>query len=102
MMQGPIPVITKKCRLSLLSVLHRREPITRSIDVELFPICRLLTDPIFLDRIPDPDPFEKLDLIPHSDPPEFSGSPIRSHPTYRSIWLLRDQKCFSFGLGKLV
>jgi hypothetical protein len=39
---------------------------------------RLLTDPIFLDRIPDPDPFEKLDLIPHSVPLAFSGSPIRS------------------------
>jgi hypothetical protein len=62
---------------------------------------RLLTDPIFLDRIPDPDPYEKLDLIPHSDPLAFSGSPIRSDPTYRSIWLLRDQKCFSFGLVNL-
>jgi hypothetical protein len=31
----------------------------------------LLTDPIFLDRIPDPDPFEKLDQIPHSDPHAF-------------------------------
>jgi hypothetical protein len=48
---------------------------------------RLLTDPIFLDRIPDPDPFQKLDLIPHSDPLAFSGSPIRSDLTYRSIWL---------------
>jgi hypothetical protein len=38
----------------------------------------LLTNPIFLDRIPDPDPFEKLDLIPHSDPLAFSGSSIRS------------------------
>jgi hypothetical protein len=41
-------------------------------------LVRLLTDPIFLDRIPDPDPFEKLDLIPHSDPLAFSGSAIRS------------------------
>jgi hypothetical protein len=55
-------------------------------------MIRLLTDPIFLDRIPDPDPFEKLDLISHSNPRPFSGSPIRSDPTYRSIWLLRDQK----------
>jgi hypothetical protein len=41
-----------------------------------------LTNPIFLDRIPDPDPFEKLDLILHSDPLVFSGLPIRSDPTY--------------------
>jgi hypothetical protein len=40
--------------------------------------ARLLTDPIFLDRIPDPDPFEKLDLILHSDPLAFSGLAIRS------------------------
>jgi hypothetical protein len=61
---------------------------------------RLLTDPIFLDRIPDPDPFKKLDLIPHSDPLPFSGSLIRSDPTYRSIWLLRDQR-FVFCLVNL-
>jgi hypothetical protein len=42
-------------------------------------IARLLTDPIFLDRIPDPDPFEKLDLIPYSDPLAFFwiADPIR-------------------------
>jgi hypothetical protein len=60
-----------------------------------------LTDPIFLDRVPDPDPdpFEKLDLIPHSDPLAFSGSPIRSDPTDRSIWLLKDQQYFPIGQG---
>jgi hypothetical protein len=61
---------------------------------------RLMTDPIFLDRIPDPDPFEKLDLIPHSDPLAFSGSAIRSDPTYRSIWVLRDHQCVSYLLTK--
>jgi hypothetical protein len=35
---------------------------------------RLLTNPIFLARILDPD------LIPHSNPLAFSGSPIRSDP----------------------
>jgi hypothetical protein len=48
---------------------------------------RLLTDPIFFDCIPDPDPFEKWHLIPHSDPLAFSGLPIRSDPTYRYIWV---------------
>jgi hypothetical protein len=42
-------------------------------------IDRLLTDRIFLDSIPDPDPFENLDLIKHSDPLAFSGLPIRSN-----------------------
>jgi hypothetical protein len=65
-------------------------------------IDRLLTDPIFLDSIPDPDPFENLDLITQSDPLAFSGLPIRSNPTFRSIWLLMDQQYFSFLLGKLV
>jgi hypothetical protein len=62
---------------------------------------RLLTDPSFLDRIPDQDPFEKLDLIPHSDPLAFSGLPIRSDLTYRSIWLLRDPNVFPLGLLNL-
>jgi hypothetical protein len=39
---------------------------------------KLLTSLIFLDCIPDPDPFEKLDLILHFDPLPFSGLPIRS------------------------
>jgi hypothetical protein len=30
-----------------------------------------MTNPIFLDRIPDPDPIEKFD--PHSDPLAFYG-----------------------------
>jgi hypothetical protein len=33
--------------------------------------CISLTDPILLDLIPDPDPFEKLNLIPRSDPLAF-------------------------------
>jgi hypothetical protein len=37
---------------------------------------RLLTDSTYLDCIPDKDPFEKLDLIPHSDLLVFSGSLI--------------------------
>jgi hypothetical protein len=39
---------------------------------------RILTVTIFLDRITDLDPFEKLDLILHSGTLAFSGSPIRS------------------------
>jgi hypothetical protein len=63
-------------------------------------IDRLLTNLIFLDSIPDP--FENFDLITQFDPLAFSGLPIRSDPTFRSIWLLMDQQYFSFLLGKLV
>jgi hypothetical protein len=59
--------------LSNISILITHDPFGSLLN-------RLLTDPIFLDLIPDPDPFEKLDLIPHSDPLTFSGSPIRSDP----------------------
>jgi hypothetical protein len=46
----------------------------------------LLTDPIFLDRIPDPDPFPKSYRIPHSDPLVLSGSAIRSDlPIYKAV-----------------
>jgi hypothetical protein len=103
--------------LLFCSATYRQQAITFStlvgVGIELSPIgislkggkgerSRLLTDPIFLDRFPDPDPFEKLDLIPPSDPLAFSGSPIRSDLAYRSIWLLKDQKYFSFWLGKIV
>jgi hypothetical protein len=69
--------------------------------MQLFFGCRLLTVTIFLDRINDLDPFEKLDLILHSGTLAFSGSPIRSDPTYRSIWLYRGQKCLFFLLVNL-
>jgi hypothetical protein len=58
----------------------------------------LWTDPIFLDRIPDPDPFEKLDLILHYDPLAFSRLPIRSDPFY----FKGNKDVFPFGLVNLI
>jgi hypothetical protein len=56
---------------------------TTLLIVEFYQSTRLLTDPIFFDRIPDPDPFPKLDRIPYLDPRGHSGLTIRSDPTYR-------------------
>jgi hypothetical protein len=58
---------------------------------------KLLTDPIFLDRIPDPGPFEKLYLIQHSDQLAFSGLPIRSDLPFHLTFM--GPKIFSFLLG---
>jgi hypothetical protein len=41
---------------------------------------RLVTDPVFLDRIPIPQSRAKTDHIPHSVPLGAFGSPIRSDP----------------------